>query len=125
MARTIATMKAPVAANRLNFELAIKNTSSGPSSVASLNSGCGWVLSISCPVLPSSPAFAGHDKKKLRLYPCNGLRKIARGERRQIVDAFADADEMHRQFEFLRERHQNAAARGAVELRHHEAGDPR
>ena len=32
---------------------------------------------------------------------------------------------MHRQFEFLRERHQNAAARGAVELRHHEAGDPR
>jgi hypothetical protein len=26
--------------------LATKNTSSGPSSVASLNSGCGWVLSI-------------------------------------------------------------------------------
>jgi hypothetical protein len=30
----------------LNFALTTKNTTSGPSSVASLNSGCGWVLSI-------------------------------------------------------------------------------
>ncbi|MGY4366540.1 hypothetical protein ACVW1A_002605 [Bradyrhizobium sp. LB1.3] len=43
---TIATMKAPVAANRLNFAFMKKNTSSGPSSVASLNNGCGWDLSI-------------------------------------------------------------------------------
>src|SRR5438552_12479182 len=44
-------------------------------------------------------------------------------ERRQIVDALADADEMDRQFEFLREGNQDAAARGAVELGHDEAGD--
>ena len=31
---------------------------------------------------------------------------------------------MHRQFVFLRQRHQNAAARGAVEFRHHQARDP-
>src|SRR5882724_2295506 len=99
-------MKAPVATNRWNLALATKNTSSGPSSVTSLNSGCGWVLSIS--------AF----------YPGNGLRKIARGERREIVDAFADADEVHRQFEFLRQRHQNAAARGAVEFGHHQPRHP-
>src|SRR3954447_22776544 len=40
-------MKAAVATNRWNFALAMKNTSSGPSSVASLNIGCGRFLSIS------------------------------------------------------------------------------
>src|SRR5258708_2483817 len=39
-------MNAPVATNRWNLALATKNTNSGPSSVASLNSGCGWALSI-------------------------------------------------------------------------------
>src|SRR5438045_2749462 len=140
-------MKAPVATNRWYFALATKNTSSGPSSVTSLNSGCGWVLSISYPVLPSSPAkagdpvfrgasiqnrrrrrtgcpaFAGHDKRNLRLNSSNRLRKIPRGEGCEIVDAFTDADKVHRQFEFLRQRHQNAAARGAVELGHHQAGN--
>src|SRR5258707_11226589 len=152
-------MKAPVATNRWNLALATKNTSSGPSSVTSLNIGCGWVLSISFPVLPSSPAkagdpvfrsasiptggaaywmprwslssgghsadpLAGHDEKNLQLNPRNRLREIACGERREIVDAFTDADEVHRQFEFLRQRHQNAAARGAVEFCHDEPGDP-
>src|SRR5947199_9608668 len=98
-------MKAPVATNRLNLALATKNTMSGPSSVASLNSGCGWVLSI------------------LAFNSCNRLRKIPRGEGRQIVDAFADADEVHRQFEFLRQRHQDAAPRGAVEFCHDESSD--
>src|ERR1700682_3595756 len=99
-------MKAPVATNRWNLAFAIKNTSSGPSSVASLNSGCGWVLSI------------------LAFNSCNRLREIARGERREIVDAFADADEVNRQFECLRQGHQEAAARGAVELGHDEPRDP-
>ena len=57
------------------------------------------------------------------LNSCNRVGEIPRGERREIVDAFADADEVHRQFEFLGQRHQDAAARGAVELRHHEARD--
>ena len=43
----------------------------------------------------------------------------------EVVDALADADEMHRQGEFVGDRDQNAAARGAVELGHHEAGDAR
>src|SRR6478752_8879836 len=98
-------MKAPVATNRWYLALAAKNTSSGPSSVASLNSGCGCVLSI------------------LTLYSSNSLGEIACGERREIVDAFTDADEMHRQFEFLRQRDQDAAARGAVEFGHHQPRD--
>src|ERR1700744_3605811 len=97
-------MKAPVATNRLNLALATKNTNSGPSSVASLNSGCGWVLSIMRP----SKLFDPGDR----------LGEIARGERREIVDAFADTDEMHRQFMLLRERHQNATARGAIQFGH-------
>src|SRR5882762_6769511 len=101
MAAMIATMKAPVATNRLPLALATKNTSSGPSSVASLNSGCGWVLSI------------------LAFDSCDRVGEIPRGERRQVVDTLADADEVHRQFELLRQCHQNAAARGAVELGHH------
>ena len=40
------------------------------------------------------PACAGMTK--LSLDPGNRPRKIARGERRKIVDAFAYADEMHR-----------------------------
>src|ERR1700710_2878138 len=99
MAATMATMKAPVATNRLNLALATKKIISGPSSVASLNSGCGMVLFMS--------AFN----------PCNCLGEIPRRERRKVVDALADADEMHRQLVPFRQRHQDAAARGAVEFR--------
>ena len=42
-----------VAMNRLPLALATMNTSSGPSSVASLNNGCGCVLSISFQFLQS------------------------------------------------------------------------
>src|SRR5271155_3699376 len=42
----IASMNAPVATNKWNLALTRKKTTSGPSSVASLNSGCGVVLSI-------------------------------------------------------------------------------
>src|SRR5688500_6747320 len=99
-----ATMNAPVAMNRLYLPLAKKNTNSGPSSVASLNSGCGAVLSMS--------AF----------YPCYRLREIPRGKRREIVDAFADTNKVHRQFVLLGQRHQDAAPRGAVEFCHDQAG---
>src|SRR6516162_7703599 len=105
MAATIATMKAAVATNKWYFALTTKNTSSGPSSVASLNSGCGWVLSI------------------LVLNPRDRFRKIARRERCEILDTFADADEMHRQLVLFGERDQDSAARGSVELGHHEPGD--
>src|SRR3954469_24972939 len=97
-------MNAPVATNSWNFALATKKTSSGPSSVASLNSGCGTALFMS--------AFN----------PCNRLREIPRGERRQIIDALADTNEMHRKLVFFGQRHQNAAARGAVEFPHDKAG---
>src|SRR3984885_3199798 len=107
IATTTATMNAPVATNKLALALAKKKISSGPSSVASLNSGCGCFLSMS--------AFN----------PCNRLRKVPRGEWREIVDPLADANKMHRQFVFLGQRHQDAAARGAVEFCHHEAGDAR
>ena len=49
--------------------------------------------------------------------------EIGRRERLEIVDAFADADEMHRQAEFPGDRDEDAAARRAVELGHHQPGD--
>src|ERR1700738_183498 len=107
IATTIATIKAPVATNRWNLALAIKKIISGPSSVASLNSGCGTVLFISV------------------LNSCDRLREIPRSERREVVDAFADTDEMHRQLVFLSQGHQNAASRSAVEFCHDEARHPR
>src|SRR3984957_20407741 len=119
-------MNAPVATNRWNFALATKNTISGPSSVAILNKGCGVVLSIFSLRFPGhdlirkpAPAFRDH----VLFNPCDRLGKIPRSERRQIVDALADADEVHRQSMFLGERHQDAAARGPVEFGHDEAGD--
>src|SRR3954471_19100037 len=51
------------------------------------------------------------------------LRKVLCGKRRQIVDALADTDEMDRQPELLGDGDEEAAARGAVELGHDEAGD--
>ena len=50
------------------------------------------------------------------------LGEIARGGAAQIVDAFADADGVDRQ-QFSPPAHQDAAARGAVELGQYEAGD--
>src|ERR1700753_900463 len=99
-------MNAPVATNSWNLALATKKTTSGTSWGASLNSGCGWGLFMS--------AFN----------PCDRLCEIPRGERREIVDPLANTDEMHRQFVFFGQRHQNAAARGAVELGHHQTGYP-
>ena len=49
-------------------------------------------------------------------------REFPGGERREIVDAFAHADKVHRQAELGRDRDQDAAARRAVELGHDKAG---
>src|SRR5579872_2968149 len=114
MAATIATINAPVATNRLNLAFATKKTSKGPNSVASLNSGCGWVLSITHSRFLFDASCVD---------PRDRLGKITGGEGREIVDPLADADEMHRQFVFLRQRHQDSAARGAIELCHDKAGD--
>src|SRR6476659_6302690 len=149
MAAMIATMNAPVATNRWNLALATKNTSSGPSSVASLNSGCGVVLSIvngpskSACRYPSRRApgallrmrtfrvtLPSSQERCLRrvskddlLNPCNRLGKITRGEGCEIVEALTDADEVYRQFMLFGQRHQDAAARGAIELGHHQSGN--
>src|ERR1700682_5016860 len=96
-------MNAPVATNSWNLALAMKKIISGPSSVASLNNGCGAALFIS--------AFN----------PCNCLCEIPRGKRREVVDALADTDEMHRQFVSFSKRHQDSAARSAIEFCHDEA----
>ncbi len=45
-----------------------------------------------------------------------------RVERPQVVEPFADADELHRQAELVRDRDGDAALRRAVELRQRDAG---
>src|ERR1700754_4301442 len=60
--------------------------------------------------------------KTLSLNPRDRLSEIARGKRCEIVDTLADTNEMPRQFVLLRQRHQDAAARGAVEFCHYETG---
>src|ERR1700722_13856353 len=57
--------------------------------------------------------------------PRDGRGKILRGERAEILDTLADADEVHGYAVLRRDCHQDAAARGAVELGHHQAGDAR
>src|SRR5579863_4543221 len=119
---------------------------SGPSSVSSLNSGCGWVLSIIGPLAfvvlilrdgasrllwmrasCLSPSSRGAAKPRLDgwclLYPRDRLCKIPRGESCEIVDALADPDEVYRQPVLFRQRHQDAAPRGTVELCHDKASD--
>src|SRR4051794_39549603 len=60
---------------------------------------------------------------KASLESGEGAAEILGGERGQIVNSLADADEMDRQFEFLGERNQDAAARGAVELGHDQSSN--
>jgi hypothetical protein len=53
----------------------------------------------------------------------NRARKIPCGERGEVVDALANADEVDRQREFRGDGDEYAAARGPIEFRHHEASD--
>src|SRR5580700_6861194 len=69
----------------------------------------------------TSPVMTPHESRSLGAR--NRPGEITRRERRQIVDAFTDADEMHRHFELRRDGDQNAAARGAVEFGHDQPGD--
>src|SRR3546814_17541746 len=56
------------------------------------------------------------------LDPRDDPRHLVRIERPEILDRLAHADRVDRQPELLRRRHQHAAARGAVELGHHQPG---
>ena len=63
-------------------------------------------------VLPASPVIhrAADDR----------VCELIRVERLQVVDALADADRVDRQLVPGRDRNQDAAARGAVQFRHHD-----
>src|SRR5579885_1258897 len=107
--------------------LAPKNTSNGPSSIASLSRTDG----AGSAGIFASAAFAGASALRsgcgfiLVLHAGDGAREVVRVERLEIVDPLADADGVDRQFEALGDGHQNAAARRSVELGHDEAGDAR
>src|ERR1700722_10038880 len=112
-------MKVAVATKMSKRELAKKNSTSGPRSRASLRIGLSWGLGVMSGVCVARRALFHNS----RFEPNQGAGKFMRRERRQIVDPLADADEMHRHFEPLGDGDQNAAAGGAVELGHDEAGD--
>src|SRR5262249_59585719 len=98
-----------------------KNTSSGPSSMASFAASAApdstpWVC---------ARGLASGGCGIARVQTGDGAGEVLRVEGLQIVNAFADADGIDRQTEPLGDGHQNAAARRAVELGHHQAGDAR
>src|ERR1700756_3688246 len=111
-------MKAAVAGKMPKRLLAKMKITSGPRSSASLTSG----LSLGFPGIVMLHPWR-------RRASCGGPRdrggEILRREGAEIVDAFADADEVHRDAVLGGDRHQDAAARGAVELGHHQAGHVR
>src|SRR6202034_4245550 len=88
-------------------------------SSASLRSGLSWGFAVMrggvCS-LDRWPAQSGTE-------PGDGAGEVARRKRRKIVDAFTDTDEVHGNGEFCSNGDQNAAARGAVELGHHQPGN--
>src|SRR5512146_1197194 len=100
--------------------LAAKNTSNGPSSMASL-------------VASAAPDSAFCARAEGVASGCCGIARVQTGngagevlgvEGLQIVDAFTDADGAHRQSETLGDGRKNAAARGAIELGHHQVRHP-
>src|SRR5512146_3059551 len=99
--------------------LAAKNTSNGPSSMASLvaaapdSAFCGRAEGVAsgCCGIPG-------------VQTGNGAGEVLGVEGLQIVDAFADSDGAHRQSETLGDGRKNAAARGAIELGHHQVRHP-
>ena len=101
--------------------LAAKNRISGPISSASLSIGI--ELGLRGHRHSACGSVSRRRPRSLISIPAIARAKSLRRERRQIVDAFAHADEMHRQPKFGRDGDQDAAARGAVELGHHEPRD--
>src|SRR2546421_11555435 len=108
-------MNAAVAAKIPQRELAKKNRTSGPSSSTIFSSGCmGGLADV------SAGRFDRESITRSLLHAGDRGGEIARHERLEILDPLADPDEMHRHPEFFRDRHQNAAARRAVEPGHHQ-----
>src|SRR6476469_1667556 len=95
-----------------------KNTSSGPSSMASLATSA---APDSGPRVCARGAASG-GCGIARVQTSDGTGEILGVEGLQIVKPFADADGVDRQPEALGDRRENAAARRAVELGHHQAG---
>ena len=93
----------------------MKNTSSGPSSSASLIS-CGR---SSLQLISASLCIVSH-----LAFPAIAARSPRAANGFEIVDTLAHADEMHGQGKFLRDGDEDAAARRAVELGHHQPGHP-
>ena len=63
-------------------------------------------------------AWVGHSA-----FSDEGVREIAGVERPEVVQALADADQLHRQAQLLGDRERDAALRGAVELCEDDPGD--
>src|SRR5580700_5482155 len=117
-------MKVAVATKMSNRELAKKNSSSGPRSRASLRNGLSFCGSVVMATLSwTAWCSAARPRTQSGIQPDDGAGEIVGREWRQILDALADADEVHRHGEFLGDGDENAAAGGAVELGHDQAGD--
>src|SRR5215471_15084089 len=100
-----------------------KNTSSGPSSMASLSrtDGADSIAAFVCAFGFADVVSRSGCGFILTLHAGDGAREIVRVERLEVIDALADADGIDGQFEALGDRDQDAAARRAVELGHDEA----
>src|SRR4249920_3338533 len=96
-----------------------KNTSSGPSSMASLVASASPDSGVSvCARGAASGCFC-----IARVQAGDGAGKLLGIESLQVVDALADPDGIHRQTEAFGDSDENAAARRAVQLGDDEAGD--
>src|SRR5215211_851180 len=120
----MATMKIAVAGKMPQRALPTKKRTSGPMSSASLRAGwsCGFLsMAVSTQRLPRCH-FLNSVRAGSGLQPSNRLGKVTRLEWREVIHAFADANEVNGQAMLLGDCDQNAAARAAVELGH---GEPR
>src|SRR5215831_7178264 len=100
----------------------VTNSSKGPISRASLSHGLSLEFSVMGDLGPCSKCHWSVPSPS-RFKSGDRTGKVARGERRQVVDAFSDADEVHGKRKFRRNGDEDAAARGAVKFGHDEAGD--
>ena len=101
----------------------MKNSASGPSSSANLSDRIERLARRGGRGFGHGRFMVVRRHAASLLDPRDRLGEVARGEGLEIVDALADADEMDGQRELVGDRDENAAARRAVELGHHEAGD--
>src|SRR5512135_1737797 len=103
-----------------------KNTSSGPSSMASLSrtDGAGSIAVLVCAsVLAGAFVSRSGCGFILILHACDRARKVIGVERLEILETLADADGVDGKLEALGDRDKDAAPRGTVELGHDEARD--